>query len=126
MSKKTYLNIAKAIIKRRFNKIPYPSFCTFSVTWRCNAKCTMCDIWKMPGCREMDFKQISAVFSQLKNLDVIRITGGEPFLRTDLIDIVNMMQKDIIPEKIHITTNGFLTEKILQFIKNVDNQIIFI
>lgn len=115
------LNVVKAIIGQRFNKIFNPFFCTFIITWRCNAKCTMCDIWKISEHEEMSFEQISTAFSQLKNLDVIRITGGEPFLRQDLVEIVNMMQKEISPRTIHITTNGTLTEEIMRFIKSVDN-----
>jgi molybdenum cofactor biosynthesis enzyme MoaA len=48
-------------------------------------------------------------------MDFVRLTGGEPFLRTDLIDIVMLVQKWLSPRVIHITTNGFLTDRIVHF-----------
>ena len=81
----------------------------------------MCNIWKKQKHEEMDLGQIDTVFNQLKRLDVVRITGGEPFVRSDLVEIVNIIQQVVLPEMIHITSNGFLTEKIVNFIKRVDN-----
>lgn len=115
------LNIVKGIVNNRMNRISYPSFCTFIVTWKCNARCVMCNIWKKQKYEEMDLGQIDTVFNQLKSLDVVRITGGEPFVRSDLVEIVNIIQQVVLPEMIHITSNGFLTEKIVNFIKRVDN-----
>ena len=81
----------------------------------------MCNIWKKQKHEEMDLGQIDTVFNQLKSLDVVRITGGEPFVRSDLFEIVNIIQQVVLPGMIHITSNGFLTERIVNFIKRVDN-----
>lgn len=115
------LNIAKSVINNRMHRVSYPSFCTYLVTWRCNAKCKMCEIWRKSKHDEMALEQIDALFSQLRRLDGIRISGGEPFLHSDLLKIVNLIQRKTNPSVVHITTNGLLTERIVEFIKSVDN-----
>jgi len=79
----------------------------------------MCDIWKKKKNYELALDEIGSIFSRLRPLDAVRITGGEPFLRNDLTQIVNLINKYTKPAVIHITTNGTLTERILAFIKNV-------
>ena len=81
----------------------------------------MCEIWRKNNQDEMTLEQIEALFSQFRRLDGIRITGGEPFLRSDLSKIVNIIQRHTNPGVVHITTNGFLTERIIEFTKSVDN-----
>ena len=78
-------NIIKSIIKNKFNVISYPSFVTFIVTWRCNGRCIFCDVWKkQPNIKEeLTIEEIKKIFLQLKNIDVLRLSGGEPFLRND-------------------------------------------
>jgi len=79
----------------------------------------MCDIWKKEKGYELNLDEIKQIFSQLKNIDAIRISGGEPFLRKDLADIVNIIDKEVHPKIIHITTNGLLTNHIITTLKHV-------
>ncbi len=41
-----YANICASALKNRLGIPCRPSFCTYLVTWRCNARCVMCDIWR--------------------------------------------------------------------------------
>lgn len=120
---KTELNVIQSIIKNQFRIIQYPAFITFIVTWRCNSKCIFCDVWKKKdnGQEDMNVDEIAAFFKQLKPIDVIRITGGEPFLRKDLHEIINTINKLNNPGMIHLTTNGFLTEQIIDTINKIEN-----
>ncbi len=117
----TMIRIGKAIAKNRFGILQYPSFITLFVTWRCNAKCIMCDIWKKKDHDEMSVLELERIFSQLEKIDAIRISGGEPFLRTDLAEIVNLIDKHVSPKIIHITTNGFLTTQIVETMRKINN-----
>lgn len=90
-----------------------PSFVTFFVTWRCNSRCVMCDVWKKQEKNALSLEEIEKIFKDLKGLDAIRISGGEPFLRSDLAEIINIIDKTASPNLIHITSNGFLTDKII-------------
>ncbi len=92
-----------------------PYFCTFIVTWRCNARCVMCDIWQKAGQAEMDSAQIRDVLKKISDIRVIRLTGGEPFLREDLGGIVSDVFRYTKAQIVHITTNGILTDRIKTF-----------
>jgi len=81
----------------------------------------MCDIWQKSERDEMTPEQIDALFGQLRRLHAVRITGGEPFLRSDLAQIVDIIQRKTHPGIVHITTNGLLTERILEFMKSISN-----
>jgi Fe-coproporphyrin III synthase len=114
-------NILKSAIKNKLGIIQYPSFVTFLVTWRCNGRCVFCDIWKRKPsmAEELSVEEIRKIFKQLKKFDVLRISGGEPFLRNDLADIINGIEEVNPPSMIHITTNGILTDRIVNTIKAI-------
>jgi len=78
-------------------------------TYRCTNKCMMCNIWKNPTKNSDEFKP--ELLSKLPDLDFANITGGEPFLRDDIVEIIRMLKKKA--KRIVISTNGFLTERIL-------------
>lgn len=78
-------------------------------TYRCTCKCHMCNIWKHPTRKEEEIK--SQILNKLPKLDFCNITGGEPFLRDDIEEIVYILKRNA--KRIVISTNGYLTEKIL-------------
>jgi MoaA/NifB/PqqE/SkfB family radical SAM enzyme len=113
--------ISKLRVFRYFNKSIEPRFCTFTVTWNCDAKCYMCDIWKKESRNELSLEEIDTIFSDklLRKLTVLRITGGEPFLRSDLTDIIKGIYDNTKIDFVHITSNGFLTDRIINLLKEV-------
>lgn len=86
---------------------------TVIVTYRCNAKCTMCNRYKVPSKpgEEITLETIR----KLPEMYFTNITGGEPFIREDLKDIVRELYKK--SERIVISTNGFFTERIVDLCK---------
>ena len=61
---------------------------TVIVTYRCNARCSMCNRYKAPSKPE---EEISIeTIKKLPKMYFTNITGGEPFIRTDLKDIVEI------------------------------------
>ena len=82
---------------------------TVIVTYRCNAKCTMCNRYKEPS-RPEDEISIETI-RKLPEMYFTNITGGEPFIRDDLKDIVRELYKK--SERIVISTNGFFTDRIV-------------
>lgn len=113
--------ISKLRVFRYFNKPIEPRFCTFIVTWKCNARCYMCDIWKKEPSDELSLEEIDTIFSDklLRKLNTLRITGGEPFLRPDLTDIIKGIYDNTKVDLIYITSNGFLTDHIISTLKEV-------
>ncbi len=109
-----YVVLPFTMLKTALRFSRYPSYCTHTVTFRCNFKCVMCDSWKKPLEDELTVPEIREIFSQIGRLDVIKISGGEPFVRLDLADIINTIDETSSPEFIHITTNGSLKDRILK------------
>ena len=61
---------------------------TFSVTYRCNATCRTCNVWKK-RVDDLTLVEYERVFAALgRSLYWATFSGGEPFIRPDLIDIV--------------------------------------
>ena len=86
---------------------------TVIVTYRCNAKCTMCNRYKVPSKPE---EEISIeTIKKLPEMYFTNITGGEPFIRDDLKDIVRELLKK--SDRIVISTNGFFTDRIVELCK---------
>ena len=86
---------------------------TVIVTYRCNARCNMCNRYKKPSLPE---EEISLdTIKKLPPMYFTNITGGEPFIRTDLKDIVRELYKK--SDRIVISTNGFFTDRILDLCK---------
>lgn len=108
------------------NKGMYPSFLVFEVTQKCNSRCKMCNLWKKSPENELNLSEISELFSDsfFKSVKWINLTGGEPFLRDDFEDIVEVII-DKFPKlkTISIATNGYLTNKIERTIKRVLNEL---
>ncbi len=79
------------------------------VTYRCNAKCNMCDCFKDPSKPEEEITL--ETIKKLPDMAFTNITGGEPFIRKDLSEIVRELYKKT--NRIVISTNGYFTDRIL-------------
>ena len=83
---------------------------TVIVTYRCNARCTMCNRYKAPSRPD---EEISLdTIKKLPRMYFTNITGGEPFIREDLPDIVRELYKK--SDRIVISTNGYFTDRIIK------------
>lgn len=90
---------------------------TVIVTYRCNARCTMCNRYKCPSTPD---EEISIdTIKKLPQMYFTNITGGEPFIREDLKDIVRELYKK--SDRIVISTNGFFTDRIVELCKEFPN-----
>ena len=125
------LRLAFRAVRYRFLKASgrpaLPEALSIEVTRRCIARCVMCNIWRSPAdLPELSVEQWlevlrSPVLSELKELD---ITGGEPFLREDLERLllgISRLKGEHLQHlrSIAVTTNGILTQKILDEVKAV-------
>ncbi len=82
--------------------------CAVIVTYRCNAKCTMCSSWKNPSRVSEEFGP--EVLHKLPGgMQRLNITGGEPLLRDDILDIVRVLHKKT--RRLEISTNGYFVER---------------
>jgi MoaA/NifB/PqqE/SkfB family radical SAM enzyme len=75
----------------------------------------MCDSWKKPSQDELTLEEITRIITQMPKLDAVRLSGGEPFVRGDLLEIADLIQGNLRPHFLHVTTNGLLPERIVRF-----------
>lgn len=103
-------------------KLKSPSTLIFYVTDRCNAKCKHCFYWKSLNNKddEISLENTSKVSNSLKRpLDLLVITGGEPFLRNDIVAICGMFYKNNGTKRISIDTNGILSSTIHERVREI-------
>lgn len=79
------------------------------VTYRCNAKCNMCDVFHYPT--KPDSEITADDLKSLPKLHFANITGGEPFIRQDLEDIIKVVRQKA--DRIVISSNGYFTDRIV-------------
>ncbi|MFA6217643.1 MAG: radical SAM protein [Candidatus Omnitrophota bacterium] len=68
-----------------------PHWIFVSLTHRCNYSCQMCGVSKILREHELDFGLLQKVFKEIAGWDsdcVMVFTGGEPFLRKDIFEII--------------------------------------
>ena len=115
-----------------------PMTLTYSVTAACQSRCKTCQIGEMfcqdptrPQ-RDLKLEEIEAIFKSMKPIYFFNMSGGEPFLRNDLPEIVELACKYLKPRVIHTPTNAILsdkivreTERIIQIVRKYDPTVPF-
>ncbi len=91
-----------------------------SITSRCNVKCLYCHHdGVLPQESEMTADEIFKIVQIAKNLGIgkIRLSGGEPLIRSDIVDIIEKISS-LNFKDLSITTNGTLMEHYAQDLVN--------
>ena len=100
---------------------------TLSVTNSCNSKCKTCNIWQQKKSStknnnsrpELTSQEVYKIFEKIGPVFFFNISGGEPFLRSDLLTLIEYGAKFLRPTVIHIPTNGLLPKKIEQTTRKI-------
>jgi len=58
-------------------------------------------------------------FEQLTSLDLVKVLGGEPFVRPDIVELLQGVREIIDPYILQVTTNGMLTNRVVDSVKAV-------
>ncbi|MDD5281875.1 MAG: radical SAM protein [Candidatus Omnitrophica bacterium] len=94
------------------------SYLVFFVTARCNAACTFClrerlpDAAKMEENTELTIDEIGRIASHMQSLAHVLISGGEPFMRNDLDQIIRSFYTRSHTRFVTIPTNGYFSDEI--------------
>jgi Fe-coproporphyrin III synthase len=83
------------------------------VTYRCPMKCSMCNIWANQSKKEEEFKP--ELLKKLPRMSGVNITGGEPFAREDIEEIVEILLTKT--NRIVFSTSGYYTDRIIEMAK---------
>src|ERR1700722_19205308 len=87
---------------------------TVVATFRCNSRCQMCHVWKYPTAPEQEIT-LETLAKLPGGFDNLNVSGGEPTLRKDLAEIIDIL----VPKAriVEISSNGMHAERILPIIK---------
>jgi MoaA/NifB/PqqE/SkfB family radical SAM enzyme len=88
-----------------------PTSAIIAVTLNCNARCVMCDIWKQSSTGEMLPEEYRKLPASLRD---INLTGGEPFLRRDLLAVITAIRQACPRARLVVSSNGLLVERMRQ------------
>lgn len=93
-----------------------PIHAFFEITYNCNQRCQMCYFLKMlenpkerAGKKELTFQEIRRIINQMPSFALITITGGEPLIRKDSLEIIEYVSKR---NKCNIISNGSLIDEV--------------
>ena len=78
------LNAAKS----NFTELDKPYKMTFAITYRCQSRCLTCNIWQRKPVNELTVDEIREFAKKNNYFRWLEITGGEPFLNSDIVEIV--------------------------------------
>jgi radical SAM protein with 4Fe4S-binding SPASM domain len=99
----------------------FPVEITFLVTSRCNARCSHCFYHRDINVKkdELSLEEIKKIFSDFGPLLRVSISGGEPFIREDIVELTRLIYNYSKPPHITIPTNGILTDRIINSVKGI-------
>ncbi|MBN1326233.1 radical SAM protein [Candidatus Falkowbacteria bacterium] len=92
-------------------KIKMPNDFVLAITYSCNSRCRMCNIWKKEAQPLLDLNEYKKLPEKIKD---VNLTGGEPFLSPNLLEIIKILVSKNPRARIIISSNGFATELIRQ------------
>lgn len=84
-----------------------------ALTYQCNSRCIMCNIWQMPKLRELSLKEWRVLVKDpfLSNLRSLDLTGGEALLHPEFFAILSLFINNLPKlKKISLVTNGFISK----------------
>jgi MoaA/NifB/PqqE/SkfB family radical SAM enzyme len=88
---------------------------TLEVAFRCNVRCVFCSRWSDPTDLSLDaIRDVARDMARLGS-GYVSLTGGDPFVRSDIREIIDAFIDRAIP--IHINTNGVLLRKYADFLR---------
>jgi MoaA/NifB/PqqE/SkfB family radical SAM enzyme len=113
------LKLIPAIFLSNFN-FSKPYKLTFAVTYLCNYRCVHCNIWQKRPQNELTLDEIGEFSKKYPYFKWFNLTGGEPFLRRDFVDIVRTLKENSLnPILFNTTTNSFNPNYIYEKVKEI-------
>ncbi len=82
------------------------------VTSRCNSVCRTCFYWDhLNANQDLSFDQIRSVSEKAPRFEKLWLSGGEPFLRPELAEIIMLFARNNGVKYVNLPTNGLLPDK---------------
>jgi len=104
---KQFTNLAQQIWKpKRLNTV------VFFVTSVCNEKCRHCFYWEELNQKgDLTIEQIRSISETMPAISDLWVSGGEPFMRKELIEILELFYRNNDVRWVNLPTNGLFQER---------------
>lgn len=95
----------------KLGNFPAPKYVVWDISRNCNLNCLHCGAKKKKYSKELTTPEIKNIVDQLSEnqVEYFTVTGGEPLLRTDVLDILDYARK--LGLKTGLATNGYYLDK---------------
>lgn len=126
------LNFFAFMLARNFRPVRLPYKAILLVTWRCQARCLMCNIWKKDKKDEFSLDEWIIFFRRNPHFRWLTLSGGEPFLRHEVPQIIsaalascpdlyyiNMPTNSLAPDLVQKTIESILLLGVPRFVLSI-------
>jgi len=111
--------------------VQLPLNVVISASYRCNSRCLTCNVWRAgqagtcqggqeEAAGDLSLEELDCIFRSLGHGPYyLTFSGGEPFLRQDLVEIVSSAYRHCQPAAITIPTNGLLPDRVPGYVEAI-------
>jgi len=99
----------------------YPKVIQLPITYNCNSKCVMCNIWQMDHSGEVTIEEFSKFMQDdiFKKVEAVGINGGEPSLVSNLNEYADEILKLPSLKSLNIISHGFSPKPLFKNIEKI-------
>lgn len=99
----------------------YPKVIQLPITYNCNSKCVMCNIWKMDHSNEMTVEEFATFMKDdiFKEVEAVGINGGEPSLVPNLPEYIREVLSLPKLKSLNIISHGFSQKPLLKSLEEI-------
>jgi len=112
-----------SLLPRLLKAVRWPSYVVFFVTARCNAACKMCfyreNMDSNAAKDELTLEEYENIACRIPLINVLGISGGEPFLRPDLHHIIEILYRHCSPAVVDLPTNAFFPDRVASQVEKI-------
>lgn len=99
----------------------YPKVIQLPITYNCNSRCVMCNIWKMDHSNEMTVEEFATFMKDdiFKEVEAVGINGGEPSLVPNLPEYIKEVLTLPKLKSLNIISHGFSQKPLLKSLEEI-------
>lgn len=97
-----------------------PPFLVLFINSICNLTCDHCFYWRDLNQRnDLTYDEIRKLSEDLGQVDILNLSGGEPFIRKEFAEIVRTFVRNNGVKQVYVPTNGYFTERTEKALRSV-------
>jgi MoaA/NifB/PqqE/SkfB family radical SAM enzyme len=99
----------------------YPKVIQLPITYNCNARCVMCNIWQMDHSGEATVEEFAGFMQDdiFKEVEAVGINGGEPSLVPNLYEYAEEILKLPSLKSLNIISHGFSPKPLFKNVEKI-------